>query len=279
MIAFLVALAATLATPDAVPPRPSAGCSLATVEHGRRIEGSVDVAGTRRAYVLDVPETVQAKKPAPLLLDFHGFGHSGAGVWEVSGFRKLAPAAGLITAYPEGQRVKLHLRGVEREAPGWQMFRAEDNGDLAFVTALLDDLERRYCIDKARVFATGFSNGAFFSAMLACRMADRIAAAAPVAGGPLQNGCTPSRPVPMLIQHGRQDDLLPIDYGRALRDNWLALNQCAADQKRAEGPNCERWTACRDGATVEFCEGDYAHTWPPDATQRVWEFLRQHPMP
>ena len=64
----------------------------------------------------------------------------------------------------------------------------------------------------------------------------------------------------------------------AIAQYWLALNQCAADQKRAEGPSCERWTACRDGATVEFCEGDYAHTWPADATKRVWDFLIQHPM-
>jgi len=261
-----------------VPARPSAGCSLKQIEHGRRLTGSVDVGGVKREWVLDVPDSVQSGKPAPLLLDFHGFGHSGAGVWNVSGFRKLAADAGFITAYPEGLPVRLELRGQEREAPGWQMFSVDDNRDLAFVGSLLDELERRYCIDRARVFATGFSNGAFFSALLGCAMSDRIAAVAPVSGGPLRVDCAPARGVPILIQHGRQDDLLPIDYGRAARDAWLRINRCAVEKKAADGPSCERWSGCRAGAVVEYCEGDYTHTWPPGATERVWTFLKKHPM-
>jgi polyhydroxybutyrate depolymerase len=275
----LLLVAAPARAADGVPARPSAGCSSKQLEHGRRLTGSIDVGGVKREYLLDVPDSLRPSTPAPLLLDFHGFGHSGAGVWNVSGFRKLATDAGFITVYPEGLPVRLHLRGQEAEAPGWQMFSVDDNRDLAFVRALLDDLERRYCIDRARVFATGFSNGASFSALLGCAMADRIAAVAPVSGGRLRVDCAPARGVPILIQHGRQDDLLPIDDARRARAAWLLVNQCAAEQKVAEGPSCERWTACRAGAVVEYCEGDYAHTWPPDATERVWAFLEKHPMP
>ena len=264
---------------DTVPARPSAGCSLQQVEHGRRLAGSIDVGGVKRTYVLDVPDSVRATTPAALLLDFHGFGHSGAGVWNVSGFRQLATDAGFITVYPEGLPVRLHLRDQEREAPGWEMFSVDGNRDLAFVRALLDDLERRYCIDRARVFATGFSNGAFFSALLGCTMSDRIAAVAPVSGGALRVDCAPARGVPIFIQHGRQDDLVPIDSARAARDAWLRINQCAVEQKAADGPSCERWSACRAGAVVEYCEGDYTHTWPPGATERVWKFLQNHPLP
>jgi polyhydroxybutyrate depolymerase len=278
-VVALLLVAAPSRAADVVPARPSAGCSLKQVEHGRRLTGSVEVGGVKRDYVLDVPDSVRPSTPAPLLLDFHGFGHSGAGVWAVSGFRKLAAEAGFITVYPEGLPVRLHLRDQESEAPGWQMFSVDGNRDLAFVRALLDDLERRYCIDRARVFATGFSNGAFFSALLGCAMSDRIAAVAPVSGGPLRVECAPARGVPILIQHGRQDDLLPIDDARAARDAWLRVNHCTVEEKAADGPSCERWSACRAGAVVEYCEGDYTHTWPPGATERVWEFLQNHPLP
>jgi polyhydroxybutyrate depolymerase len=264
---------------DAVPARPSDGCTLDRIEHGRRLTGRVVVGGVPRDYILDVPDAVLPHAPVPLLLDFHGFGHSGAGVWTVSGFRDLAARAGFITVYPEGLPVRLTIRGEEREGPGWEMYAVEGNRDLAFVRALLDELGRRYCVDRARVFATGFSNGAFFSALLGCTLSDRIAAVAPVSGGPLRVACTPGRGVPILIQHGRQDPLIPVDWARTARDDWLKADQCAAEKKEADGPACERWSACRAGAVVEYCEEDYVHTWPPQATARVWEFLQHHPLP
>jgi polyhydroxybutyrate depolymerase len=279
MLALAVAVPLAAAAADPVPPRPSQGCAREHIEHGRRLVGALDVGGVKREYVLDVPDSVRARTPAPLLLDFHGWGHSGAGVWRISAFRELATTAGFVTVYPEGLPVQLRLGGTAQSLPGWEMFTVAGNRDLAFVRALLDDLERRYCIDRARVFSTGFSNGGFFSALLGCALSDRIAAVAPVSGGPLRVDCAPARGVPILIQHGRQDSLIPIDRARAARDDWLKVNQCAAATKQADGASCERWTACRAGAVVEYCEGDYAHTWPPDASARVWTFLLAHPLP
>jgi len=274
-LSLLLALPAFAADP--VPARPSQGCSREQIEVGRRLVGSIDVAGVKREYILDVPDVVRPGAPAPLLLDFHGFGHSGAGVWNVSAFRDLSARAGFITVYPEGLPVQLTIRGTEQQGPGWEISTVDGNRDLAFVRALLDDLERRYCIDRARIFATGFSNGAYFSALLGCALSDRIAAVAPVSGGSLRVACAPSRGVPILIQHGRQDPLIPIDRAHAARDEWLKVNQCGAAQN-ADGPSCERWTTCRSGAVVEYCEDDFAHAWPPQATERVWEFLQAHPL-
>jgi polyhydroxybutyrate depolymerase len=262
---------------DPVLLRPSAGCAREQIESGRRIAGSIEVGGAKREYILDVPDAVRPHTPVPLLLDFHGFGHSGAGVWNVSAFRELSAQAGFITVYPEGLPVHLRIHGVEQEGAGWEMFTVDGNRDLAFVRALLDDLEHRYCIDRARIFSTGFSNGAFFSALLGCTLSDRIAAVAPVSGGPLYVPCTPARGVPILIQHGRQDSLIPVDRARAARDDWLKINQCTAE-KSADGPSCERWTVCRPDAVVEYCEGDFGHAWPPEATRRVWTFLQAHPL-
>jgi polyhydroxybutyrate depolymerase len=276
--ALLVLTTAAEARAGSARAHASAGCTSQSVARGRRLAESIEVDGRRRDYILDVPDSVRPRAPVPLLFDFHGFGHSGAGVWKVSEFRDLAARASSITVYPEGLPVRLTIQGEELERPGWEMFSIDDNRDLAFVRALLDDLERRYCIDTARVYATGFSNGAFFSALLGCTMADRFAAVAPVSGGPLRVACTPARGVPILIQHGRQDPLIPVDAARTARDDWITADGCDAASHDADGPACTRWNRCRDGAVVEYCEGDFAHRWPPEATERIWKFLRAHPL-
>jgi polyhydroxybutyrate depolymerase len=259
----------------AVAPRPSAGCARDAVETGDRLARTLEVDGQRRAYILDVPARVKPHEPAPLLLDFHGFGHSAAGVWRVSAFRELGAREGFITAYPNGERVRFEHEGREYDGPGWDVRTIDSNADLAFVRALLDHLEKTYCIDRARIFATGFSNGAFLSHVLGCTIADRFAAIAPVSGGAIRVGCRPSRAVPVLIQHGTQDELIGVAAARAARDSWIEVNGC---RERASG-TCERWDQCRDGAVVEYCEEEFAHRWPPQATLRIWEFFRAHPLP
>ena len=56
--------------------------------------------------------------------------------------------------------------------------------DIAFIGALLDAVEQSVCVDASRVYATGVSNGGGMVARLACELSDRLAAIAPVAGGP-----------------------------------------------------------------------------------------------
>jgi polyhydroxybutyrate depolymerase len=167
------------------------------------------------------------------------------------------------------------LRGVEQEQPGWEIYTIAGNRDVAFTRALLDELERRYCIDTARIFATGFSNGGFFSSLLGCALADRIAAVAPVSGGPVPADCAPVRGMPVLIQHGRLDSLIPVEMAHRSRDAWVKANRCDATPA-PDGPTCQRWSGCRDGAVVAYCEEDYGHTWPEPGTERVWAFLQAH---
>jgi polyhydroxybutyrate depolymerase len=271
-----IALIVVAASPRAraeVPARPSAGCTLDQLETGARLERTIDIDGVQRTYVLHVPARVKPHEPVPLMFDFHGIGHSGGGVWKVSGFRDLGERDGFITVYPDGLPVTLQGGGRTFEGPGWQI-AAESNRDLKFTVAMLDALERTYCIDQARVFSTGFSNGAYFSHLLGCVLSDRIAAIAPVSGGRVPVACAPRRGVPVLIYHGRQDELIPLSQAHAARDQWLEIDQC----REHASNGCEWHRQCRDGAAVEYCEGDFAHRWPAEATARIWEFFTQHPL-
>ncbi len=270
IVIAIVGAGKAVASAATVPARPSAGCTAAAIEHGRALQRTIDVNGTPRAYILDVPESVQPQHAAPLLFDFHGFGHSANGVWQVSKFKDLAARDGFITVYPDG--LPVHLMG--HDGAGWEIFSTDGNRDLALVKRLLDTLERTYCIDRARVFSTGFSNGAFFSNILGCTMADRFAAIAPVSGGTLTVACHPSRAVPVLIHHGRKDERIPVDQARQTRDAWVATDGCHAHTS----DTCDWYRGCRDGVEVGYCEDDGTHYWPLPATERIWTFFKQHPM-
>ena len=250
--------------------RPSAGCAAPTLETGSRLQRSIEVDGRPRSYILDVPPRLQAHAAVPLLFDFHGFGHSAAGVWEVSEFRALAAHEGFITVYPDG--LPVHLLG--RDGPGWDIFTVDANRDLALTARLLDHLEQTYCIDRTRVFATGFSNGAFFTNLLACVMPERFAAIAPVSGGLTPGSCDVPRGVPVMIHHGRSDHTVDVKMARRIRDVWVERNGCAV----LERTDCEWHRQCRNGADVAYCENDDGHRWPAEATARIWQFFRSHPL-
>ena len=272
LASVFVALSAVSAAGGAVvAPRPSTGCSAVSIETGRQLHRTIEVNGVTRAYILDIPDSIPATKPVPLLFDFHGLGHSAAGVWKVSKFRDLAPRDGFITVYPDGLPVNL----MGNEGTGWEIFSVEGNRDLTFTAHLLDNLERTYCIDRARVFATGFSNGAFFSNILGCVMSDRFAAIAPVSGGRITVPCEPKRGVPVLIHHGRKDTRVEVQQGRATRDAWLEKDQC----REHVSDDCEWHRHCRDDAEVGYCEDESEHYWPAAATERIWKFFERHPMP
>ncbi|MBI3782558.1 MAG: hypothetical protein HY270_04065 [Deltaproteobacteria bacterium] len=252
--------------------RPSIGCTYNAVDHGRHLLRKTKVDGASRDYILDVPDNVQAHTAVPLLFDFHGFGHSGEGVWQVSEFKGLAEQERFITVYPEG--LSVHL--LNRDGAGWEIFKNDGNRDLAFVKSMLDHIANTYCIDLNRIYATGFSNGAFLSNLLGCTMSDTFAAIAPVSGGAITTACAPPRSVPVIIHHGRNDPLIAVAKAREMRDNWIEKNGCHG---KVDGDGCEIYDGCRDAAEVVYCEDNGEHRWPQAATRRIWDFFKKHPMP
>ena len=147
--------------------------------------------------------------------------------------------------------------------------------DVAFTTDLLDTLEAHALRRPARVYATGKSNGAGFTGLLACRMADRIAAIAPVAGAfypDTGQDCRPSRPVPVIDFHGTGDATIPYagdaDAGLPaiprLVAAWAHRNNCASGSATGTAPDITLpLGGLRQGAEVRHVAvSDGGHTWP-----------------
>ena len=84
-------------------------------------------------------------------------------------------AEGFIAVYPQGSggiagKLRTWNAGT---CCGYAMQQRID--EIAFVAALLDDLQATVAIDRARVYATGISNGGMMAYEVACALADRIA--------------------------------------------------------------------------------------------------------
>jgi polyhydroxybutyrate depolymerase len=177
--------------------------------------------------------------------------------------------------------------------------------DVGFVSDLIDALQSQLCIDAKRVYATGFSNGGFLSHKLACEMSTRIAAIAPVSGVLAPPVCNPTRPVPVMHFHGTGDAVVPYDGSMAMGftsapdtfAGWGARNGCTGaptESFRKNDAHCASYSGCNAGATVTLCTIDNGgHEWPGglpvpplgytttniSATDAMWDFFRDHPMP
>lgn len=112
--------------------------------------------------------------------------------------------------------------------------------DVAFTRAILADLAKRMPIDRRRVYATGFSNGAMMVYRLACEAPDLVAAIAPVSGA-MSHSCQPTIRVPVVHFHATNDPVVPYEGNRPSSVSgavyqgvvqglakWLAPNACRA---------------------------------------------------
>lgn len=170
------------------------------------LSASLTSGGRTRTYLARVPAKSDSQATLPLVIALHGGGGTGAAMRDLTGLNAIADANGFVVAYPDGYS--------NSWADGRGMTDAEVAGvdDVAFLSALIDDVAARTAIDPRRVYVTGISNGGMMSLRLACQLSNRITAAAPVAANMPTNlpaNCAPARAVPVMFVHGDLDPLMP----------------------------------------------------------------------
>jgi polyhydroxybutyrate depolymerase len=247
---------------------------------------ALDHGGETRTYLVHTPPDLPPG-PVPLVLVLHGAGGSGRQMEAMSGFSAVADREGFLAVYPDG------LRRVWNDGRHGALTKRDTVDDVGFLLALLDRIAAARALDRARVYATGISNGGFLCYRLANDHADRFAAIAPVVTGlstEVANAFHPSAPVAVFAIQGTEDPLVPYhggpigraggrkDRGRILGTRqalelWRAHDGCAAepvreplpDRDAGDGCTVERatWTGGRDGTAVRLdtIHGG-GHTWP-----------------
>jgi polyhydroxybutyrate depolymerase len=289
---------APAASPDR-PAAPDAGSCAGRAGVAGDRELHLRSGGVDRVYRVHVPRSYDAAGPAQVVFNFHGYLSNEVQQADWSNLNEAADARGFIAVHPRGRDSSWNA-GV---CCGNAMARGDD--DVAFVRAVLDAVSRDYCVDPRRVYATGFSNGAFFANRLACEMSDRFAAIAAVSGLVGVTPCAPARPVPVINFHGDADLVVPYQ-GSALLGfpavvdstrGWVTRDGCnaaGAETLRRGDARCVSFGGCAGDAEVVLCTlSGGGHTWPGgdvsalggrtsrdlDATSFLLDFFARHAMP
>jgi len=247
--------------------------------------------GAARDYVLHVPPHA-GNGPLALVIALHGAGGSAPGFAAETRFAEASDKLGMLVVFPDGS---------EGGDPPRRTFNAQiccgsavtrQVDDVGFVGSVIEDVALRYPVDRARVYATGMSNGGMLTYQLAAMHSDWFAAVAPVAaaiGGMTRAGKTylipmPPMPVPVMIIHGNKDPYVlyqggssrlisfPSRWKLSVDDAltfWAASDGCTGKPAVAYADNKhlkrEAYADCKDGSEVvlwEILGGD--HNWPGD---------------
>ena len=286
----------TSVTASAVAAARSAGCDKTTAT-GPSLR-TITSDGQERTFRVFVPASYRADQTTAVFLNYHGFAGESEGQEWYAGLRDAATKYGFIAVTPDGSGHPQRWWLAGERLPGYV-------DDFAFTRRMLDDLASAYCVDPARVYAAGISNGGLFSSLAACELQDRIAAIATVAGETFPDeACRDKQPVPVLVFHGTDDATVPFDPPpgrqrlginvRSTRESvaeWSRFNGCNAtpsEQRVAPDVLLVSYQGCTGRGAVQLyiVEGG-GHNWPgaPDveilghtthsisATDLMWRFF------
>ena len=288
----------------------------------------IDFDGTTYPVQVHVPETADPEAPLPLVMDLHDSDSNGVFQSSISELDAVADAdeTGFIVARPSA------ATAVDTSSPladgnwAWSIPGAPTvagqtppggaRDDVAFLSAVIEQLTTQGCVDSQRVYLTGFSGGGRMASAYACARPDLVAAIAPVAG--LRAGspsaedpavidttaCASAQGVSVTSFHGTADLVNPYDgnedpqWGYGLDtavQEWADLNQCAETGTERISEHVER-TAHQDctqnAEVVSYKVADGGHTWPGtsadlsalgtttqeiSASELMWEFFTAHP--
>ncbi len=246
---------ATLDTDSGSPASPGCGRPSDVTPGGVQITVDAGAAGDgERGAWLSVPADYDPDIPSALIIGYPGTNWVG---------EQIQPYLGL-EGDARNDEIFVYPDPLWRDFPGWGTLGgwtlgpwarpADGEQDLAFTAALIDYLERTYCIDTSRVFVTGHSWGGDMAQVAACFLGDRVTAAVPVAAnrpywfeppGGADVGCVGDAAVWTLF--GIADTHFttqpyPGSYGDEQNGFWLDARDC-------EGPDA--WTALAYGEDGE----------------------------
>lgn len=290
------------------------GCGIPVAPGSATVSLTVD--GHARTAIVHVPAGYRGSR-VPLVLNMHGSGSTAAQQEQFTGMDTASDADGFIVAYP--QAVIPEPAGPTGVGFDWNVPGVPLNGgvpvppgsadDVSFLTQLVGDLGQRYCVDRSRVFATGFSGGSRMASQLACDSSTTFAAVAPVSGLRRPSPCPTARPVPVMSFHGTADPLDPYNgNGQAYwtysvpqaAGYWAAQDRCFGRPitRQEDGYTLTEYFGCAGRSTVElYSVTGEGHEWPGgpplppalttilgpqsnavDANETMWSFFAAHPM-
>jgi polyhydroxybutyrate depolymerase len=269
--------------------------------------GSPSPLVVARPYTIYQPDSYDPSKPTPFVFMLHGYGAGGAAQEALFQITVAAKKYGFLYGYGDGTPDSRNHRFWNATDACCDLDHMGVD-DVAYLDAVIDDVERLYNVDKKRVYFIGHSNGGFMSHRMACDRASRIAAIVSLAGAQWKDPsrCQPSEPVSVLQVHGDKDDEILYDGGSNTDSNgvttaypsahetvatWAAKDGCTQPHTQVgtidvdaniagDETTVERYGGCNNNADVELWTVHGAGHVPGLSSswaELVWGFMSAHP--
>jgi poly(3-hydroxybutyrate) depolymerase len=248
--------------------------SLLTFNLKAQIE-DFKVGTTTRKMLVYAPSGIEPNRP--LLLSLHGLNQDIAYQQNQTKWEEVAKANNFVVVYPGGINNSWDLSGTS---------------DTNFILAIIDEMFKRYGIDRDRVYLSGFSMGGMMTYHAMNVIADKIAAFAPVSGylmgGP---NTSSSRPVPIIHTHGSADNVVPFSGVQTCLDAWIARDKCPKTAKVTKPYPANKpyssgtkyyWGAGTDSVEIVLLRIEGAGHWHSidpngiNTTQEIWNFCKKY---
>lgn len=296
------------------------GQRLVTEHRGRNYHFRMTWQGIPRTWIVHLPEANTGRRALPVVFMFHGFGGTASWSLQATGWAEKADQEDFIAVFPEGS-----LPHADKpydpitNCPSWndgsgRFSSCWDNiDDVGFTLHILDDLQARYNVDRNRIYAVGFSNGASLAYRLGVEAPDRFAALGIVSASGIRVPTRPlTHPVSVIQIHGDADLMSPIAGGDipqfgiidrrvpvidAARTWASLLHLPPAATESDPTPRMHLWQFGPNSAgdEVRYLQlSGVGHAYlrsrtirslgQPrhdqfDATDTIWDFLKTHPSP
>ncbi len=242
---------------DAPPPR--AMCDPGTrTGASTGATGLATIGGAR--FLVRVPAGMyDATVGSPLVVMYAPAVATGPQTESFTGFTAPARARGYLVAY------------VDHISPA-------SDAAIARAGEVPDAVAAQWCIDPARVYLTGHSDGGSLSTLIAMRQLARVAAIAPSAAGLSDQNTARIMcrdPLAVMVMHSSGDMLFPLTrgFGAPVAQWWAQCAMCGTTPGGPESDGCVVYPTCAAGSEVRYCQGSSAHGVWPRLNESILDFF------
>jgi polyhydroxybutyrate depolymerase len=226
-------------------------------------------AQAKRRYFTNPPPKYDPTKPWPLTLWGNGCGTGSTAEGEL-----------LMGGPASTSSVQVQLLAFKG------CFSAGPDGDnasspeLPYFDVVLAEVEAAYCIDKSKVYVSGYSSGAWFTGLMSCNRANVISGVGFAAGGLQLNHDPCSGQTAAIVVRGTGDGGTPEAQTLAAIDSLVMRNGCTKTtmpwdpgEKLFNSAPCVAYQGCQAGFPVVYCAVPGGHTDGGSITsQGFWKF-------
>lgn len=264
--------------------------ALAAVEHNYKQQPqkqTIKVGTATREMLVYVPADLPEK--APMVISMHGASQDANYQMNQTHWNEVADTAKILVVYPQGNGNFWDISG---------------SGDVKFIETIMKTMQKKYHVDKNRIYISGFSMGGMMTYHCMTKLGSVVAAFGPVSGIPVDyRDPVVVRKVPIMHIHGTDDDVVKWGgdpnhaaggYGRIddYVKKWAAAEGCDVEHPEVIRPYPEtsdhaaatrtRYINKEDNIEVTLIALDGKGHWHSDdpnvvySTRELWNFFKQY---